>query len=220
MKKNPPRMYERKSAKEYTKKNPRNNIWKKIRERRIFFRGFSFQYSFADFLSNMVMQDHVKISWRWCFLTELLLKGDFHSFEYSFADLLSNMVKWDHIKDQLTGILSDGTVTQGFNKSNERFNTLVYFLSEEIFTQIFFVSFLLNILSRIFLRIFFRRFRSNILLRIFFEIFFRIFSNILSRIFCRILFRWFSFEYSCADFLSNIFMRIFFRIFFLGFSFE
>ena len=60
-------IFESKSAKEYTKKNPRNNIWKKIRgrvlERRILFRGFSFQYSFADFLSTVVMPDHVKISW-------------------------------------------------------------------------------------------------------------------------------------------------------------
>ena len=121
---------------------------------------FFWQYSFADFLSNMVMQDHVKISWRWCFLTELLLKGDFHSFEYSFADLLSNMVKWDHIKDQLTWVLSDGTVTQGFIKSNESFNTLVFFHSKENSAQIF--------LNRVSVKYSFANFLSNILLRIFF----------------------------------------------------
>ena len=32
------------------------------------------------------------------------------SFGYAFADFLSNMVMRDHIKNQLTGVLSDGTV--------------------------------------------------------------------------------------------------------------
>ena len=139
----------------------------------IFFRRFSFEYSFADFLSKMVMQDHI------FFLTELLPKALLKaikantllsifsyrrfslkyslriffriffrgfSFKYYFADFLSNFLlriffqilfrgfsfKYGYAgpyKNQVTGVLSYGTVTQGFTKSNSIFIPLVYFLA-------------------------------------------------------------------------------------------
>ena len=108
---------------------------------RIFFCGFSFECSFADFLSKMVMQDRI------FFLTELLhsalLKAmkaiprfsfkysfvDFlsnifsriffrgFSFEYFFTDFLSIMFMRDYIQIQFTGVRSDGTVTQASLKA-------------------------------------------------------------------------------------------------------
>ena len=108
------------------------------------------------------------------------------SSKYSFSDLISNMVVLDHKKTQLTGVLSDGTVTHGFTKSNESLNTLLYFLSKEVFSQIFFVDFLSNILSRVLFRILFRVFS--------FKYYFAYFlSNILSL---------FSFEYSSLIFFQ------------------
>ena len=125
---------------------------------KIFLRGFSFEYSFADFLANILS-------------------------EYVFADFLSIMVMRYHIKIQMTGVLADGTITQGFSKSNESFNTLAFFLAKRIFVQIFFVDFLLNILSRIFFQIFIHGFS---------------FSDFLSRIFFQIFFRGYSFKYGYA----------------------
>ena len=91
-------------------------------------------------------------------------------------------------KNQLMVVLSDGTATQSFFKSNE---TLIFFLSKEIFAQILFVDFLPKILSSFSLEYSFSD----------------IHSNILSRIFFRIFFRGVSFEYSFVDFLKAIFFR-------------
>ena len=119
------RILERKSAKEYSEENPRKNLWAKNRENSlekiicetilkenpqipysIFLRGFSFEYflgisveySFAEFLSNillllfllnMVMRDHVKKSvdgsafWRNCYSKEIFAQT-------FFMDFLSN----------------------------------------------------------------------------------------------------------------------------------
>ena len=103
---------------------------------RIFLRRFSFDYSFTDYPSNIVSRIFFRIffcgfSFKYCFadfLSNILSRIKFFrgfSFEYSFSDILSNLVMRDHIKNQLTGVLSDGTDTQGFTKSNE---SLVYFL--------------------------------------------------------------------------------------------
>ena len=146
---------------------------------------------------------------------------------YSFADLLSNMVKWDHIKDQLTWVLSDGTVTQGFNKSNESPYPFLFSFRGDFHSNILrefsfefsFAHFPSNFLSQVSFKYSFADFLSNILSHIFEYSFADFLSNIVSMIFFRIFLRGFSFEYFYADFLSNILSRIFFRIIFRGFSF-
>ena len=68
---------------------------------RIFFRKFSFEYSFADFLLNILSRIFFRL---------------FHrrfSIEYSFTDFLFSYLK------EIPGVLSDGTFTQGFTKSNK-----------------------------------------------------------------------------------------------------
>ena len=137
---------------------------------RIFFRGFSFKYYFADFLSNFLF---------WIFF-QILFRA--FSFKYGYAG---------PYKNQVTGVLSYGTVTQGFTKSNSIFITLVYFLAKEIFAQTFIVDFLSNIYSRIL----FREFSFKYSFADFFEYSFPDFrSKIFSRIFVRIFFCWFFFK--------------------------
>ena len=115
------------------------------------------------------------------------------------------MVMQNHIKNQFTGVLSDGTVSQSFTKSNESFNTLVYFLSmRRIWRNIseksmgsfaskppckLSPSFSLEIVSQIFSQ---KRFSLKCSKWIFFCIFFR----------------GFSFEYSFEYFFSWIFFQI------------
>ena len=124
------------------------------------------------------------------------------------------MVMQNHIKNQLTGVLSDGTVSQSFTKSNESFNTLVYFLSmRRIWRNIseksmgsfaskpafkLSPSFSLEIVSQIFSQ---KRFTLKYSLWIFFRIFFRIFFFVEYSLW--IFFRIFFF----VDFLSDRVMR-------------
>ena len=100
---------------------------------RIFFRRFSFDYSFAYFLSNILLRVFFRIffcGFSIVYLARIFFGIFFRAwtfFRIIFTDFLSNLVMRDHIKNQLTVVLSDGTVTQGFIKSNESFNTFVFF---------------------------------------------------------------------------------------------
>ena len=122
---------------------------------RIFFRVLSFWFSFVDFLPNILSWICFRIFFRW------------FSFEYSYGDFLSNMVMRDYTKNQLTGVLYDGTVTKGFAKSIKKgdfgSNIIHGFSFEYSFADLHsnensFSNFLQNILLRIFLRIFFCEF--------------------------------------------------------------
>ena len=72
-----------------------------------FFRGFSLEYSFADFLLNILSRIFIQI---WLCGT---------------------------IKKSYEGVLFTKLFIQGFTKSNKSFNTLFNFPSKEIFAQIF-----------------------------------------------------------------------------------
>ena len=155
------RIFERKFAKEYSKENPRKNIRKKIHER-IFeqktaktpwrklsvkqfskkIRKFHILYFYAVILSNIFSK----------FLSNILSRN---FCRISFTDFLSNMVMRDHVKNQLTVVLSEGTVTQ--RRFSLKHSLWIFFriLFRGLSFQYSFADFLSNIFSRIFCRIFF-----------------------------------------------------------------